>query len=234
MVASVLCVPLLLGGCGDEPGGRAAGSPSASTSTSACPLDQSAVRVAVSADLDGDGSAETVDYANTPTCPGGPTLRAEVAGKQVSAPIGDDTSLREGEIWAVQIPGRTGDLVLVKQQHPRGGFQARLFGYADGRFEQLTAEGKPVFGFIATDVMTNPTAVTCTDGGFTATQARAHEPIGVVPAWDIDRTTYTVDGNTVTKGATSEVADNVLDRQLQRDPSNLVNYPFFENCLVRR
>ena len=216
-----------LAGCGDAPAARSAGR---SPTTSACPENNSAVHVSVAADLDGEGRPETVEYQNTPMCPGGPTLRADVAGKQVSAPVGGDLPLREGEMWAVRIPDRTGDLVLVEQQHPRGGFEAKLFGYADGALEQLTVEDKPIFGFIATDVMTNPTAVTCTDDGFTVTRARAHEPIGVMPAWDIDRTTYTVDGNHVTRGPTTEIADNVLDRRLQRDPTDLVNYPFFEYC----
>jgi hypothetical protein len=221
---------LLLGGCGDERAGRpAADSPAASAS--ACAGPQDAVHATVHADLDGDGVAETVDYLGDPTCP---VLRAEVGGKAVTARVPGDTALRQGDLSAVQIPGRTGELVLARQQHPRGGFQARLFGYADGRFAELTAEGEPIFDFVATDAVTPPTAATCARDGFVVTQARAHQPIGVMPAWDVYRTTYTVDGNTVTKGATSEVADNVLDRQLHQQYGDLLGHDLFAGCVVAR
>jgi hypothetical protein len=226
VVASVLCVPLLLGGCGDESAPRSTPSPSSDAcrgETSPLPL--------VKADLDGDGVVDQVDYnASAGTCPA--SLSSSVKGLQRSEPVDWDVPASAGSAAAVRIPGRTGDVVLLREQHARGGFQAHLYGYADGALKELTVGGKPVFGFIATDVMTSPTAVTCTDGGFVVTQARAHEPIGVVPAWDIDRTTYTVDGNTVTKGATSEIADNVLDAQLERQYADLVKYDFFSECLV--
>jgi hypothetical protein len=224
VVASLLCVPLLLGGCGDATAPRATPSPSsAACRGGSMPL--------VKADLDSDGVLDQVTYAPPAgTCPA--SLSSSVKGLQRPQAVDWDVPGSAGSAAAVRVPGRTGDLVLLREQHARGGFQAHLYGYADGALKELTVGDKPVFGFIATDVMTSPTAVTCTDGGFTVTQARAHEPIGVVPAWDIDRTTYAVDGNTVTKGATSEIADNVLDDELERQYADLVKYDFFSDCLV--
>jgi hypothetical protein len=226
VLASVVCGLVLLAGCGDQqPAGK--GHPTAAGSE--CVEEGGAAHVGVDADLDGDGRPEALSYVDNPDCR---ALHAEVGGRRLSAPVTGGMALRQGELQAVQIPGRTGQLLLVKQQHPRGGFQARLFGYADGTFEELHAEGKPIFDFIATDVLTTPTAVECLSNGFAVTQARRHQPIGVVPAWDVYRTAYVVDGNAVTKGATSEVADNVLDAALQRQYGALVDYDFFGTCLV--
>ena len=105
-----------------------------------------------------------------------------------------------------------------------------LFGYAVGAFEELTAEGEPIFDFVATDVMTDPTAVDCVAGGFEVLEARAHEPVGVMAAWYVFRTVHTVEGNTVTRGPTTEVADNVDDRTLEREYPRLVAYDFFTDC----
>ena len=95
---------------------------------------------------------------------------------------------------------------------------------------RLSADGKPVFPFVATDVTTDPLTARCTADGFEVLHARAHTPIGVVPAWDVDRTTYTVDGNQVTASAATEIADNVLDEELPKKYADLVGYRLFENC----
>ncbi|HEX2895061.1 MAG TPA: hypothetical protein VHO29_13770 [Marmoricola sp.] len=230
VVAMMLCVPLLLAGCGNEaPVADHGGQTTSSAPPSCTGSTGSAIHVTVQADLDGDGRPETVDYVDTPGCQ---ALRAEVGGKSVTAPVAGDMALRQGELAAVQIPGRTGQLVLARQEHPRGGFQARLYGYADGTLEELTAEGKPIFDFIATDVLTTPTAATCTNDGFIVTQARRHQPIGIVPAWDVFRTTYEVDGNVVRPGPTTKVADNVLEKDFATTYADLVHYSLFKDCLV--
>lgn len=167
-----------------------------------------------------------------PLAPTGPALSADVDGRAITAHVDGDLPVRDGDLQAVQIPGRTGEVLLVEQQHPRGGFQARLYGYADGNLAELTVDGEPIFPFVATDVLESPLSARCAPGGFEVTEARAHEPVGVVHAWDIDRTSYSVDGNTVTKGATTEIADNVLDEDLSKKYSDLVHYRLFENCRV--
>ena len=227
----VVVLPVLLAGCGDQRTPSDGATPS--TLASRCVPTAGAGSPGTRADLDGDGRPERVDYLSSSPCPGGPLLTATVDDLPVAAELADDLPVAPGGIAAIRVPGRKGDLVLVEQQHPRGGFQARLFGYAGGRLAELTVEGRPLFEFIATDVLTTPTAATCADHGFVVTQARAHEPVGVMAAWDVFRTTYTVDGNAVTKGATTEIADNVLDAELRRRYGDLVDHDFFADCRVR-
>jgi hypothetical protein len=225
---------LLLSGCGDEVPVLGSGhgqSASPSTARSACSTaDADAVEVA-RADLDGDGATDAVRYAaGSADCPAG--LVAEVDGQALRAPLQGDLPVTDGASVAVQVPGRTGELVLVVQSHPRGGFQARLFGYAGDTFTELRDDGHPVFPFVATDVTGTPLTASCTRDGFTITEAVAHQPVGVMPAWDVVRTTYAVDGNTVRKDGTEEVADNVLDRQLQDRYADLVSHSLFPDCRV--
>jgi hypothetical protein len=235
VLALALTVPLALAGCGDRPAatsGSAASSPAVTAAVCAEEPGSTGARL-VEVDLDGDRVPDPVSYASaTSGCPA--HLVATVAGHVLSAPVAGELAISPTSAAAVAIPGRTGETLLVRAQHPRGGFQAHLFGYADGRFAELEADGGALFDFVATDAMSTPTAARCDDDGFAVVQARAHEPIGVVPAWDVFRTAYSVDGNTVTKGATTEIADNVLDRELHRRYADLVGYDFFSDCLAKR
>jgi hypothetical protein len=233
-----LALVLALSSCGDSGTEDTTGStePPASSHTATCGSAAPTTPVA-QVDLDGDGTPESVGYAPARgTCPA--RLTARVAGHDLSADLSGDPSgavrVTSSAAAAVALPGREGDVLLVRASHPRGGFQADLFGYADGKFAELTAEGKPLFDFVATDSMSTPTAARCDGDGFALLQARAHEPIGVVAAWDVFRTVYSVDGNAVTKGATTEIADNVLDHELQSQYGDLVTYDFFSSCLVTR
>jgi hypothetical protein len=230
VLALAIVLPVVLAGCGDG-GVRTAPAPppSASVSASACTASGPEQPVA-RADLDGDGTKEVIGLLAADACLETPVLTSGVDDLPVTAPLASDLTVGAGDVHVVQFPGRTGEVLLVTAQHPRGGFQANLFGYADGKLEALTIEGEPVFPFVATDVMTDPISARCTADGFEVLHARRHEPIGVVPAWDVDRTAYTVDGNTVTKGATTEVADNVLEANLQRRYRDLLAHRFFENC----
>ena len=64
----------------------------------------------------------------------------------------------------------------------------------------------------------------------TAPGVEAHEPAGVVPAWDIRQTTYTVGADGVTAGAPKEVADNVLPAQLDEKYADLAGHTMFRGC----
>jgi hypothetical protein len=219
---------LALSGCGDG-GGTGPGS-TPTRSTSVCRGDKVPILV-TRADLDGDGTLDEVSFRPASgSCPA--DLWSSVRGLRAAPTLDWDASAAGSTAAAVRVPGRTGDLVLLLQQHPRGGFQAHLFGYADGRLAELTVDGRPVLPFVATDVPSDPISTRCVDGGFEATEGRAHEPIGVVPAWDVYRTTYTVDGNAVTEGATTEVADNVLEKDFRTQYADLVRHALFENCRV--
>jgi hypothetical protein len=227
----VVALPVLLAGCGDEPpvidGGRGQ---FASPSPTGCPKDARAVPL-VSADLDGDGRPDQVDFEPPgASCPGG--LTSSVAGLRSAPTIDWDATGAARDAAVVRVPGRTGDLVLLREQHPRGGFQAHLYGYADGHLAELTVRGEPVFPFVATDVLTAPVAARCVEGGSEVLQGRRHQPVGIAPAWDVFSTTYAIDGNTLRPGATTEVADNVLDQDFPKRYPDLVRYALFENCRV--
>lgn len=233
LLGLVLAMPLALAACGDDTAGVASSGTPATSSTGAgsCRERSDGPQASVAADLDGDGSLEEVSYwPPGHACPGKASLAAKVGSDVVRADLPGDLPVNAGDLGTVRIPGRQGDLVLVTAQHPRGGFQASLFGFSGGKLAQLTVGGQPILPFVATDVTSTPLAATCTSGGFEVTEARAHQPIGVVPAWDLYRTTYTVAGDAVSKAATTELADNVLDKQLRAKYRSLVGYSLFENC----
>jgi hypothetical protein len=228
LLGTLLVAPLLLAGCGDQgESPDAASSPSSSWCRSSSEGD---VRLA-SPDLDGDGAADPVMWSPASgDCPG--ALSSSVEGLEAAPTLAWDPQPSARDASVVAFPGRAGDVLVLLQQHPRGGFQAHLYGYADDKLEELQVDGKPIFPFVATDTTSTPLSAACTAGGFEVTEAVAHQPIGVVPAWDIVVTAYTVDGNAVTKGDRHEVADNVLDNQLEAKYPALLKYRLFTNCRV--
>ena len=158
-------------------------------------------------------------------------LFARMAGDRYGVELDGDLPL--DSTAAIAVPGRGTELLLVRQNHPRGGFQIRLFGYAGGRFAELEVDGNPVLPFVATDVPA-PISARCALRGFEVSTAVAHQPIGIVPAWDVFTTSYTLDGVKATASAPVEVADNVLDGQLARRYPDLVQHRMLENCRVSR
>jgi hypothetical protein len=237
---ALVVAALVLAGCGNQSSGSedSGGTPesqgtSASQKIGACAADSPEVtgaRTIASVDLDGDGTPETVKLTGSSgTCAN--TLFTRVGGGYVSTTLGGD-GLPLARAYGVQVPGRDGQLLVTRQEHPRGGFQLRLYAASAGQLAELQSDGQSLVPFVATDVQEHPLSVDCTDGGLVLTEAVAHEPIGIVPAWDIKRTTYTLDGTTVTKGATQEIADNVLAHQLGRKFPALVAHEAFAGCRV--
>lgn len=227
VLGTLVALPLLVAGCGDSGSSDTDGT--SDESSIVCTGSPDAP--GVSLDLDGDGAADTVHVDGAPvdgTC--SDAVVADVHGKQVVARFEYGLPVEPDNLTGVQVPGRNGALLLITAQHPRGGFQAALYGFADGKLEELTVDGGGIFPFVATDAPSTPMAATCVDGGFEVTTARRHEPIGVVAAWDVDRTTYAVDGNTVTKGETTEVVDNVLEKDFRTKYRALTSYSLFANC----
>jgi hypothetical protein len=232
LALATAALPLLVAaGCGDD--GRGAAHPRGQVaSPAACPSTPAGAADVTSADLDGAGTADRIRYVPaTGRC--GPLLVATVGGRALSVALDDDLPVRAASSFSISVAGRDGDIAVVRQEHPRGGFQAHLYGYADGRPEELEVDDTPIFPFVATDTLSTPLTATCLDRGFEITQARAHQPVGAAPTWDIEQTTYTVDGNTVTKGATTEVADDVPDGQLSATYADLVQHRLFANCRAR-
>jgi hypothetical protein len=232
LVGLLLALSLVVCSCGNTPGDEGLND-LPKTGAAACLSDDQvgSAPVLLNADIDGRGEPDLVQLASgSGECRNVLFTRAD--GKRPGVEVTGDLPVDPHVAAAIQIPGRQGVLVMLTLRHPRGGFQARLFGYADSRLEELTVGGDPVFPFVATDVLTDPLSARCVAGGFEVLQGRRHEPIGVVPAWDVFRTTYSVDGNTVTEGPTTEVADNVLDKEFATKYADLVHYRLFTNCRV--
>jgi hypothetical protein len=229
-VASLFLAGLLVTGCGtsgDAP--DAAGTASTAPAT-ACPTAGDGAVVVAHADLDGDGAAEAVTYSPA-TAGCGPLLSATVQGTSGSVALDDDLPIRPADSFAISVPGRSGDVAVVVQKHPRGGFQVVLLAWSAGAgLSTLNVDDHPVFPFVATDVEPSPITARCVRDGFEIDQARRHEPVGVVPAWDVERTRYTLNGTTTTAGRTEEIADNVLEKQLRADYRDLLRHVLFENC----
>ena len=196
-----------------------------------CPVDSPAVvsaRTVATADLDGDGKAEAIKL----TAPDGDcanVLFAKLGEGFVHAqmPVGAPPL---SKAFAVEVPGREGALLVTRQDHPRGGFQLRLYAAGPDELVELKADDHSLVPFVALDVQERPLSVDCTDGGVVLTEAVAHKPPGVVFAWDIQRTTYAVEGGEVTAGETQEIADNVLPSQLEAKYPELVDYSAFKSC----
>jgi hypothetical protein len=229
--ALVVALGLALSGCGND-GLDEHLNDLPKTGAAACLSDEQvgSSPILVTADLEGDGQAEPVQYGSgSGGCSS--VLFARVDGERRGVQVDDALPVTAAATQVITMPGRTGQLVLLRQEHPRGGFQARLFGYAGGKLEELSVDGKPIFGFIATDSDGEPTSASCTANGFEVTRAVAHQPVGVAFAWDLKRTTYSVQGNEVTAGATTEIGDNLLPGQLEKRHPELLGHELFRNCL---
>ena len=231
LLFAVLC----LASCGSPEAGKSAGGAAkdktATAKVSQCPADSPAVvsaRTISTADLDGDGKRDAVKL----TAPDGDcanVLFAKVGEGFVHAqlPVGGPPLTKA---FAAAVPGREGALLVTRQDHPRGGFQLRLYAVGQDGLVELKTDDHPIVPFVALDVQERPLSVDCTDGGVVLTEAVAHKPAGVIFAWDVQRTTYTIEGGEVTKGHTEEIADNVLPAQLEAKYPELVDYSAFKSC----
>jgi len=218
LMVTLAAAGMLLSGCGEQP---SVPPKQVSEALAGCTQAQSkaAVRhagaVPAEVDLDGDGSPDKVLLTRDDgPCPG--VLFTTVKDRRYSAKVRDPAGLELSSATRVSLPGRDGDLLALRAEHPRGGFQVQVYGFDDALGE-VTADGQPVVPFVATDTTDSYLSVTCADGELVVRQAVAHEPPGIVFAWDVRETRYAVDGLRATGGATREVADNILDQRLGRE-----------------
>ncbi len=236
-----LAATLLLAACGSaEQSASGPASPSAGQSSGnqvdggkvgRCPADAPAVkgaRTVAEIDLDGDGRPEPVRLtAADSACPS--LVFAQVGDAYLAGQLPLDGPPLSSA-FGVQVPGETGELLVTRQNHPRGGFQLRLFVPGTDELAELEVDGQSLVPFAATDVQEHPLSIDCTEGGLVVTEAVAHEPPGVIFAWDVRRTTYALDGTVVTPGPTEEIADNVLPAQLEKKYPELVKHAAFPTC----
>jgi hypothetical protein len=231
LLAALLC----FAACGSEPtdAKTEAGKDEPTAKVGQCPVDSPAVvsaRTVATADLDGDGKGDAIKL----TAPDGDCanlLFAKLGDEFVHAqmPFGAPPL---SKAFAVDVPGRKGALLVTRQDHPRGGFQLRVYAAGPDELVELKVKDRPLVPFVALDVQEHPLSVDCADGGVVLTEAVAHKPPGVVFAWDIQRTTYAVDGTEVTAGEPKEIVDNVLPAQLEAKYPDLVGFAAFKSCQV--
>jgi hypothetical protein len=235
----VAAVALLavVAGCGSAGNGIGAGSGGSSARgtgriAGGCPVASAVVRharVLVRADLDGDGRADTLAV----TGPHGAcrdTLVAHVGDRVSSLRLGG-ARLDPASVTLVQLPGRRGLLVGARQAHPRGGFQVHLFGYGSGRLrELLDRHGNPLVPFVATDAGATPVSAGCGHDALVVEQAVTHRRAGLVPTWDVRRTSYTVSGAQVTGERSRTVASGLTPARLRQRFPDLAGHVLFRDC----
>ncbi len=157
-------------------------------------------------DLDGDGTPEDVDAnAASSDCPG--AVSAEVDRNLASAPIKDATPVTS--VFGVTLEGHEGQLAVVRQDHPRGGYQLHVYALDGTKLTELTDGDQPLVPFVATDVRPISATVDCQGSTIVVDQAVA----GSGGTWDVRRTTYTVDGSTATKSGSTVVASNATPKK---------------------
>lgn len=231
LVVSLVAAGMLASGCGQQPSVPPSQAPDALAGCSPTESKAAARRaheVPVEVDLDGDGSPDPVRLTRADAaCPG--VLFTTVQDRLYSTKT-SEAGLELASAKRVGLPGREGDLLAVRAVHPRGGYQVQLYGF-DHTLGEVTADGQPVVPFVATDTTGGYVSVTCADDTLVVRQAVAHEPPGIVFAWDVRETPYAVDGLRATEGPTTEVANNVLDQQLgSRFPDVKQRRMFAKGC----
>jgi len=191
--------------------------------------------VIAEADVDGSGAMNEIAYVSGKS--GGPcanaiftTLDGEPSGMSMAA-----SPLDVDSVAVVQLSGTGRQLLMVREQaHPRGGYMVHLFGGADGEFGEVLSNGEPVVGFVATDGGMPPGTATCTDvAGIAMVTAIADKPPGIVLAWDVTRTTYSIDGNTAKQTSSKVILTAAADPILREENPQLFDPEgFFADCIV--
>jgi hypothetical protein len=234
--AAPLATLLLLAGCGSAEDSLRTENDSGTTKVGTtkvgeCRADSPAVvnaRTVAAADLDGDGKGSPVELTEADgDCAN--TLFAKVGNRYLAAQLPPDGPPLSSA-FGIEVPGHDGQLLVTRQDHPRGGFQLRVYAAGDSALTELKVDGHALVPFVALDVEEHPLSVDCTDGGVVVTEAVPHEPTGVAFAWDVKRTTYAIDGTEVSVESSVEIADNVLPGQLAAKYPDLVKHTAFKSC----
>lgn len=191
-----------------------------------CRVDDPAlVEAEILAEVDLDGSETRTPVRLVPSDAKGPCRNALVAtlGDGLTALDLEESVLDTDSARVIQLRGTQRQLLLVHADpHPRGGYDLRLFGAAEGILGEVLHDGRPLLGFVATDGGAAPATATCTrDGGIALLEARTHEPPGIVLAWDVYRTTYSVKGVTADLVSEKQIRDGIADPTLRKQMPQL-------------
>lgn len=231
------------GGSGDSGGAGGSGGSGAAAGSAArlfghCRADDPSLKqaaVIAEADLGGSGAEEEIGYL--PSSAAGPCANALLTtsdGEPSAMSLGG-AALDRRSVQVVQLAGTGRQLLLVHERsHPRGGYPVHLYGAAHGELGEVLADGEPVVAFVATDGGMAPATATCTrNGGIATVTATTHEPPGIVLAWDVRQTTYTLDGNDAQQTSTRQIRDAAADPLLRKEMPQLFEpEAYFADCIV--
>jgi len=218
--AALLSVVLAASACGSQSG-------STSPDTAGCAGRGVAV---AQADLDGNGQTSTVRL----TAPGsGSCAHRLLAAGGAAADVGG-LQLVPKPAKVVHLHGSGApDLVLLyARPHPRGGSQPHLFGAGGaGGLVEVTVDGRPVVPFVASDGGAPPMTATCTPaGGIAVLTGKAHQPPGIVLAWDVTETSYTLKGGRAVETGSRLVQKAVADPLLRKYHPEMFDGSLFADC----
>jgi hypothetical protein len=191
------------------------------------------IDVVAEADIDGSGASNEIAYVDADAgAPCANALFTTFDGEPSAVPLEEAPDLDSIEV--VQLRDTDRQLLMLRgEPHPRGGYVLHLFGGAEGQIGEILAQGEPLLGFVATDGGAAPATATCTpDGGIAELTAKTHQPPGVVLAWDVSRTTYSLDGNTARQTSTEQVEEAAADPILRDEMPQLFDpQGYLADCL---
>ena len=222
--ALIAAVVLLAGGCGD---GRQRESPPQAAQFRDCTMRtfDSVGRPVATLHADGDRVPVRLVPPGARRCPASLIVRSGsgVSGTRVSGLDLDPTTAR-----VVKTRGADGqELLALDSRRGPAGVQTHLF---TPLAQEVRVGGHPLLPVIESGHRV-PADATCTaGGGIAVTTAQAHEPPGIVLAWDVTRTTYTLDGGQARGTRSASVARAVADPTLRRQHPELYDGRLLAGC----
>ena len=220
LAAAVIVTALLAtAGCGDQP--------TKASSFAGC---AGRGEVLAHADLDDDGDVDDVRLVGPGAgrCAG--SLTADLGGTIAGVAV-RNLDLVAPHAIVVRPRGKR-DVVLVRSRATATGqWQPHLFGIDGGRLAEITDHGRPVLPVVQTSRGSAPMDAACTpSGGIALFTAKAHEPPGIILAWDVTRTTFAVRGSRAVRTDRSMVKVAAADPVLRKDMPGLYDGRLFTNC----
>lgn len=220
----LLAATLLLAGCGD---GREPESPPQPSRLDGCTLEnfgRTGTPVGTLRDDDDRPVRLRLVPHDAERCPDSLISRG---GSGVTGSHVGDLHLDPATARVVRTPGRASDLLVLASAPTGGSTQPHLFA-ADG--QEVLVDGRPLLPAVDAGHRT-PVDATCARGGrLVVVTAKAHQPPGIVLAWDVTRTTYAVERDHATPVATATVARAAADPLLRKQHPELYDGRLLADC----
>lgn len=182
-------------------------------------------------DLDGDGRPDQVVLTGSrAACPD--SLVAVLGDRAVGTSVTGLGLVATGARVLRLAEGRP-ELVLLRSRATADGhWQPHLFAAGGaGGLTDVTVGGRPLLPLVPPRRGGAPMDVACTPRGTLAvTTSKAHQPPGIVLAWDVRRTTYRIHDGVATRLRTTVVQDAAADPLLRRDHPELYDGRLLDGC----